>query len=152
MSLNPRQQRFAELYAASGNATQAYKEAYGCTDEVAGRNGHRLLKNAEVDAIIQHSRAKAAEKAGETVERILADLREIAEIGMKRRTVDGVDPNLPAAKGALELIGKHLGMFEDRTRDMTPQADIDPEPEAGDWAAKYQTSKSSDRSPARKPH
>jgi len=52
--LNPRQIVFVYEYLKEGNATAAYKLAYGtATDEVARANSSRLLTNANIKAEIE---------------------------------------------------------------------------------------------------
>jgi phage terminase small subunit len=63
--LNPRQLKFVKLYHLSGNASEAYSEAYGVKKpDVAKANGCRLLTNAYVRAELEKL-AKEAEKVFE---------------------------------------------------------------------------------------
>ena len=54
--LDEQKKLFCLHYVQSNNATQAYVDAYGCTRRAAGANGHRLLKNDEIQAEIQRLR------------------------------------------------------------------------------------------------
>ena len=73
MKLNPRQEKFCLEYAASGNATQAYREAYGVTDEtVSASCASKLLKNAKIQARLK-------EMADELASAKIADSRELQE-------------------------------------------------------------------------
>ena len=73
MKLNPRQEKFCLEYAASGNATQAYREAYGVTDEtVAASSSSKLLRTAKV-------RERLKEMADELASSRIADSRELQE-------------------------------------------------------------------------
>jgi hypothetical protein len=67
MSLNPRQKRFAELYHRYGNATRAYGEAYDAPKTDAGTypnwvsaDGHRLVRNEKVKALIAELKGETA--------------------------------------------------------------------------------------------
>lgn len=52
--VNPRQRAFADEYIKTRNATRAYMSAYpDASEATAGRNGHSLLKNAEISAYIK---------------------------------------------------------------------------------------------------
>ena len=65
MALNPRQLKFVQLYHLSGNASEAYSEAYGTkSPDVAKVNGCRLLTNAHVQAELAKL-SKEAEKVFE---------------------------------------------------------------------------------------
>lgn len=54
--LDEQKKLFCLHYVQSNNATQAYVDAYGCTRRAAGANGHRLLKNDEIQAEIKRLR------------------------------------------------------------------------------------------------
>lgn len=67
--LNQRQQKFVQLYLATGNATQSYIDAgYDVDRETAKANAARLLANANVCAVIDAARQKAVEATGITAE------------------------------------------------------------------------------------
>lgn len=69
-----KEERFCEIYAASGNATQAYKDA-GYTvknDNVAGVMSHTMLKKNKIQ---RRLREIAAEKRSERI----ADVEEMQE-------------------------------------------------------------------------
>ena len=48
MKLNPRQEKFCQLYHESGNATASYSEAYGVCATVAAANGWKLLRKTQI--------------------------------------------------------------------------------------------------------
>ena len=75
--LTPKQQTFAQEYLASLNATQAAIRA-GYSVKTAYSQGQRLLKNVEVQAVIQGIRAKLIQKTDIAIERILEEYRRIA--------------------------------------------------------------------------
>ncbi len=43
--LNPRQEKFCQLFHDTGNATKSYEEAYQAATLTAGSNAYRLLQN-----------------------------------------------------------------------------------------------------------
>ena len=67
-------QRFVELYLVSLNATKAYKEAYGCSETIAGANGTRLLGNAKVAAAIEAAMQKREQRTEITQDQVLQQL------------------------------------------------------------------------------
>lgn len=69
--LTLKQQRFADEYIISGNATEAHKKAgYAWKSEnTAGVNGHKLLKNHKIAAAI----SKRSQEAKDS--RIIAALK-----------------------------------------------------------------------------
>jgi phage terminase small subunit len=75
MSLNPRQQKFAELYHRYGNATRAYGEAYDAPKTANGTypawvssDGNRLVKNEKVRIEIERLKGEVASLASMTRE------------------------------------------------------------------------------------
>ncbi len=118
MALNARQESFAQRYAVSGNATQSAIEA-GYSEHTAAQQASRLLKNVKVSTLIRQLQEETAERLELTHDRILTALWESYEATRPREDLneDGetvVFGNPSAANRALELIGKHLGMFTER--------------------------------------
>ena len=85
-------QIFADEWIKYRNATKAYLAAFpDCkTDRAAGTNGHKLLKNAKIDAYISEKLAELSDSAGLTVRRVLeeearlslSDIRQIFKGGV----------------------------------------------------------------------
>ena len=138
--LTPKQERFVDEYLVDLNATAAAKRA-GYSEKSASRIAIELLNKTHVSAAIQERRAKLRGKLEITQEAVLQELAAIAFAnGTDFVTVTGagllcVKPTsevakekLPAIAGikynqlgieiklhdkvrALELLGKHLGVF-----------------------------------------
>lgn len=128
--LTDKQQRFVEEYLIDLNATQAAIRA-GYAEKTANREGSRLLSNVDIQEAIQEAQNKRAERVNVTQDDVLKGLLEIISMstGKQKITetelskVDGsivpmdvekvcFEPH--AANKALELLGKHLGMFKDK--------------------------------------
>lgn len=75
--LNIQQRRFALEYTKDSNATQSAIRA-GYSEDSAGQIGHMLLKNIEIQAVIQEHFDDAAAAAGITVQGILRRYWQIA--------------------------------------------------------------------------
>lgn len=105
-NLTPPQKKFCDEFLKSLNATQAYKQAYpNCkTDQVASQSGSRLLRNEKVKAYIEKRQQEQEEKAIITQEMILKELKEIIKCK---------DEATCNRLKAMELAGKHLGMFKE---------------------------------------
>ena len=134
MDMTDRQERFAQEYVLDLNATKAAKRA-GYSEKSAYSQGARMLKNDEVLARISILQKNAAETAGVTAVSVLTRLNEIADRCMQKKPAlqwDAESKSLvetgewqfdaAGANRALELLGKHLGIFEDR---VTVDADAD---------------------------
>jgi phage terminase small subunit len=144
MALNPKQQRFVAEYLKDLNATQAAIRA-GYSEKTAKQIGSRLLTNVDVAEAIAKGQEKIAEKAGVTVEKIIDELAKLgfsnmedfASVGpdgspaldcsklnrnqwaaVNQIKVDddgGVTLKLYDKRAALVDLGKHLGMFTDKS-------------------------------------
>lgn len=131
--LNPAQRRFVNEYAIHLNATRAAKAA-GYSEKTAQQQGARLLSNAIISGVITKLLDKRAKKFEITQDQVLSDLAELRDMCMGRKpiriteiiknasegtanaqdfTIAAFEPT--AANRALELMGKHIGMFKERT-------------------------------------
>jgi len=111
LALTPRQERFVAEYLVDLNATQAAIRA-GYSERTAQEQGSRLLSNVKVAAAVAERQTSIAGKLQITAEKVLRDLEEVRVLAIK----DGAYG--PAAK-AIELHGKHIGMFVERTENNT---------------------------------
>lgn len=124
--MTEKQQKFADEYIVSLNATQAYKKAYPNikNDEVARTNGSRLLTNANVKAYID-------ERLEELKSERIADQQEVLEFltsvmrgevtepllvldGEGYQKVIEAKPNVSTRKSAAVDLGKRYGLFIDK--------------------------------------
>ena len=103
-----KQQRFCEEYIVDLNATQAAIRA-GYAAKAAYSQGQRLLKNVEVENYIDQLKAEQSKRTGITADRVLDELAKLGFADMSE-----VDQFKASDKlRALELIGKHIGLFKD---------------------------------------
>lgn len=128
--LTDKQQRFVSEYLIDLNATQAAIRA-GYAKKTAGSIGQENLKKPEIQKAISEAMLKQQERTELTADEVIADLREVRNICLGRKKVkivevakfEGmintseievkmIDP--AGANRALELLGKHIGMFSDK--------------------------------------
>ena len=129
--LTIKQQKFIDEYIISGNATEAYKKAgYAWKSEnTAGVNGHKLLKNHKIAAAIAKRSQEAKDSRIMDVQEALAISSSIArgEIQksyskqydrVERKVIKEVDyefaPGIEERQRSLEHILKVNGAFLDR--------------------------------------
>ena len=146
--LHPREARFVEEYVIDLNATQAAIRA-GYSERSAGQRGYELLRKPHIAAAIKAAMKERSARTGITADRVIQELALLgfADMGdfaqwdrgyvtlnnstsldeTKRRAVievsenrNGVKIKLGDKKGALDLLGKHLGIYDEK-----------PDPEAG---------------------
>jgi phage terminase small subunit len=107
MALNDKHQKFVDEYMLDMNATQAYLRAgYNCTEEAARVSASKLLTNANIVAEIATRQKVMQESTGMSVKWVLEQYKTIIESNI------AIDPAV--AKGALDSVGKHYGMFKDK--------------------------------------
>lgn len=111
--LTDKQKRFVDEYLVDLNATAAASRA-GYSEKTARSQGQRLLTNVDIQTALQKAMQARSQRLCITQDFVLERLREIAG----REASDAPDSPLKyAAKlRALELLGRHLGLFEDRLR------------------------------------
>ena len=124
--MTEKQQKFADEYIVSLNATQAYKKAYPNVkrDKVAQVNGSRLLSNAIIKAYID-------ERLEELKSERIADQQEVLEFltsvmrgevtepllvldGEGYQKVIEAKPNVSTRKSAAVDLGKRYGLFVEK--------------------------------------
>jgi len=126
--LTPKQEMFVKEYLVDLNATQAAIRA-GYSKKTADRIGPELLGKTCVARAIEEANRKRAEKLELSAEWVLENLKNVAVrcqqaepvMVFDYRTKEMVETgeyqfDSKGANRALELIGKHLGIFEDRFR------------------------------------
>lgn len=128
--LTDKQKQFVEEYLVDLNATQAAIRA-GYSEQTGYSIGQRLLKKVEVQEAIQQAKNKRSERTQITQDEVIRRLIENVDISMgKKATVITIPSKTEngevmgndvaqfvyepsAANKALELLGKHLGIFKD---------------------------------------
>lgn len=107
----PKQQAFAAEFLANGrNASAAYRSVYSAgrmSDDAVRKEASRLLKNPHVAPTVRAAVEKAAEAVEVTAEWVLQKLKTEAED-------KGEGASQSARIRALELLGKHIGMFAEK--------------------------------------
>ena len=107
MALTEKQERFVEEYLVDLNATAAASRA-GYKDPNIGR---QLITKNNVIKKIQEQQAKRAARVEISQDYVIKNLKEIVEAGMAQKSRA---PFLKAAAQALDLLGKHLGMYTEK--------------------------------------
>ena len=133
--MTDKQNVFVQEYLKDLNATQAAIRA-GYSAHTAYSIGQRLLRNVEISNAINSAMSERSERAKLTADYVLQNLHEIAQRCMQKSPVmvkgeQAIDDegrhlwtfDAKNALRALELIGKHMGMFSDKNREQeqTPE-------------------------------
>lgn len=145
MALTEKQERFVAEYLVDLNATAAAKRA-NYSEKTAYSQGQRLLKNVEVQEAIQKAVSERSKRIEITQDSVLQELAAIgfskatdyayvdccgkvviestealtdtqkSAVAGIEKTQNGIKVKLHDKVKALELIGKHLGMFDAKTQ------------------------------------
>ena len=110
--LTPKQNKFKQEYLKHFNGTKAYQAAYKVKTSVAAVNASQLLRNPKMQLALAKSLDKQAEKAEITIEWIIQELKQMYERCQSTLTAPGA---IAGATKQLELLGKHIGMWIDRS-------------------------------------
>ena len=106
--MTDRQQRFVSEYLVDSNAAAAARRA-GYSDRTAKQIAAKLMARGDVQEAIAAARKEQQERTGITSDYVLSRLQTIVERCME----EDWDP--AQANRSLELLGKHLGMWTDKT-------------------------------------
>lgn len=131
MALTIKQQKFADEFLISGNATDAAKKA-GYSPRTAGRIGGENLKKLEIKKYIDRRRKKMADAKIADQQEVLEYLSQVLRGAMtetvvtaKGEVVGGVPPKITDRNRAAELLGRRFGTFNDRQKKKLTKAQID---------------------------
>ena len=117
MALTEKQKLFVAEYLKDPNAKGAAIRA-GYSEKTAEQIGYQLLQKTSVAEAIAKAQKKREQRTEITADKVLKELASIGFNDEKERTADRLK--------ALELIGKHLGMYTDKveTRVEITEADV----------------------------
>lgn len=107
--LTEKQKRFIAEYLVDLNATQAAIRA-GYSEKTAYSAGQRMLKKVEIHAAIQEAMQERQERTEITQDKVLTEIGKVAFASAD----DSQESSLKYSNKlrALEMLGKHLGIFE----------------------------------------
>ncbi len=116
MALTAKQERFIQEYLVDLNATAAAKRA-GYSEKNAGKIGPELLGKTSISQAIQKAIEKRRLRTEVTQDYVIEKLKTIAD----KRASDAPDSDLKYSSQikAIELLGKHLGVFEGKDKKET---------------------------------
>ncbi len=105
--MTPKREKFCTAYVETGNATEAYRQAYDAAsmkEATINKRASELLQNGEVKGRIDELKAKHAERHEMTVDRIRDMLLEDREFARK---MESAAASVSATMGLAKLYG-HL--------------------------------------------
>lgn len=117
MKLTIKQEKFCNLYLETGNATEAYRQAYDCGNmkyDTIKRKAIELLKNGTITATIEEKRTSLNEESDIRKQDILEELKAIAfsdiadyvEFDGASLSIKSFEKLTPSQRKAIESIKK----------------------------------------------
>lgn len=120
MKLTVKQEKFCNIYLETGNATEAYRQAYDCGNmkyDTIKRKANELLANGNITATLGKKQDELKEQSDIRKQDILEELKSIAfadisdyvEYDGTTLTIKSFDELTPSQRRAIEYIrkGKH---------------------------------------------
>jgi len=109
--LNPKQEKFCQLYVELGNASEAYRRAYNSSakQESVAVNASKLLSETNVSLRVEEIREALKANHGITLKNILDELEEARKLAHSTGTASAA---VAASMGKAKLLGFDKGEKE----------------------------------------
>lgn len=103
-ALTIKQEAFAQKYIETGNASEAYRHAYGTKGkpETVARSAHELTQHPKVSARLAQLREAVAKAHGVTIASLIGELEEARQVGKGREQAAAM---VAATMGKAKLAG-----------------------------------------------
>lgn len=110
--MTPKQEQFARLYVETGNASEAYRQAYNTDNmkpETVTNEAYKLLQDPDISAMVDGLKAEARQRHAVTVGDLLHELEQARAAALAAPT-----PQSSAAVSATMGKAKMLGLLVDK--------------------------------------
>ena len=110
--MTPKQEHFARLYVETGNASEAYRQAYNAENmkpETVTNEAYKLLQDPDISAMVDDLKAEARQRHAVTVDDLLHELEQARAAALAAPT-----PQSSAAVSATMGKAKMLGLLVDK--------------------------------------
>ena len=107
MSLTPKQEAFCLAYMETGNASEAYRQAYDAENmkqATIKKRASELLANGAIAGTVDRLRAKAERRTMITVDSLVAELEEARQAALSAQTIQS-SAAVAATMGKAKLLG-----------------------------------------------
>jgi terminase, small subunit len=112
MDMTPKQEQFARLYVETGNASEAYRQAYNTDNmkpETVTNEAYKLLQDPDISAMVDGLKEEARQRHAVTVGDLLHELEQARAAALAAPT-----PQSSAAVSATMGKAKMLGLLVDK--------------------------------------
>ena len=110
--MTPKQEQFARLYVETGNASEAYRQAYNADNmkpETVTNEAYKLLQDPDITAMVDGLKEEARQRHAVTVGDLLHELEQARAAALAAPT-----PQSSAAVSATMGKAKMLGLLVDK--------------------------------------
>lgn len=110
--MTPKQEQFARLYVETGNASEAYRQAYNADNmkpETVTNEAYKLLQDPDISAMVDGLKEEARQRHAVTVDDLLHELEQARAAALAAPT-----PQSSAAVSATMGKAKMLGLLVDK--------------------------------------
>ena len=110
--MTPKQEQFARLYVETGNASEAYRQAYNTDNmkpETVTNEAYKLLQDPDISAMVDGLKEEARQRHVVTVDDLLHELEQARAAALAAPT-----PQSSAAVSATMGKAKMLGLLVDK--------------------------------------
>lgn len=110
--MTPKQEQFARLYVETGNASEAYRQAYNADNmkpETVTNEAYKLLQDPDISAMVDGLKEEARQRHAVTVDDLLSELEQARAAALAAPT-----PQSSAAVSATMGKAKMLGLLVDK--------------------------------------
>ena len=105
IKLTPKQEKFCQVYIETGNASEAYRQAYNTEKmkpESVNSKGYQLLQQVKITARLDELRAEHKKRHEITVDTLVAELEEARKLAFE---TDKAAAAVSATMGKAKLLG-----------------------------------------------
>ena len=105
IKLTPKQEKFCQVYIETGNASEAYRQAYNTEKmkpESVNSKGYQLLQQVKITARVDELRAEHKKRHEITVDTLVAELEEARKLAFE---TDKAAAAVSATMGKAKLLG-----------------------------------------------
>lgn len=110
--MTPKQEHFARLFVETGNASEAYRQAYNAENmkpETITNEAYKLLQDPDITAMIDGLKAEHRARHAVTVDDVIAELEQA-----RQKALNAPTPQSGAAVSASMGKAKILGLIVDK--------------------------------------
>ena len=105
IKLTPKQEKFCQVYIETGNASEAYRQAYNTEKmkpESVNSKGYQLLQQVQITARLDELRAEHKKRHEITVDTLVAELEEARKMAFETEKAAAA---VQATMGKAKLLG-----------------------------------------------